>query len=507
MGALYHDTDITFLRADSGYYQMLAHLPQTEQKQIIRRFWTTSADGHYTPLAFSAEFFFTKFAGTREVIWRCRQIGAVALVGAALFWLLAAGMRTAEVSSGASGMIAAGITLAFLSNRLTTDYVAWPFHIVQLEWILLTIVTLWSLVCIVAHPNEKKWPWLAAAGSYASMHALGLGLATAGGTAAVLLFLVIGTRLHKLDKFAGQQRNLAAALVGLILLTVAHGLCMWLLVTPHDRHLHHAYRFGAAHVFGLAGLYLPFGLLSVFGIIVDPTTTADVVNSAWPFGVLVLLGAFLTVIISTRNSFSRSGPVRLARAILVIFSVTGFLGLLSLVSAREWRDPSDLALYGFLVGPRYLVPVGIILLGSLLWLISFAQKTRGGVVATICLGLGLATFLAHGGYERRLAARITPLNCISHDRAWRLIVASAREARSAQLRIPNLPMGALTQEFYDFDLKLFEPLLHDELHLPPGERCEFGDWRECRTRLRANYDRAVPSLRPLMDLLRLEDKN
>ena len=222
---------------------------------------------------------------------------------------------------------------------------------------------------------------------------------------------------------------------------------------------------------------------------------------------LVLLGAFLTVIISTRNSFSRSGPVRLARAILVIFSVTGFLGLLSLVSAREWRDPSDLALYGFLVGPRYLVPVGIILLGSLLWLVSFAQKTRGGVVATICLGLGLATFLAHGGYERRLAARITPLNCISHDRAWHLIVASAREARSAQLRIPNLPMGALTQEFYDFDLKLFEPLLHDELHLPPGERCEFGDWRECRTRLRANYDRAVPSLRPLMDLLRLEDKN
>ena len=162
-GALYHDTDITFLRADSGYYQMLTHLPQTEQKQIIRRFWTASADGHYTPLAFSAEFFFTKFAGTREVIWRCRQIGAVALVGAALFWLLVAGMRTAEVSSGASGMIAAGITLAFLSNRLTTDYVAWPFHIVQLEWILLTIVTLWLLVCIVAHPNEKKWPWLAAA--------------------------------------------------------------------------------------------------------------------------------------------------------------------------------------------------------------------------------------------------------------------------------------------------------------------------------------------------------
>ena len=507
MGALYYDTNITFLRADSGYYQMLAHLPQAQQKQTIRRFWRTSADGHYTPVAFSAEFFFTKFAGTREGIWRCRQIGAVALVGAALFCLLVSGMRAVGFSLRTSSMIAAGITVAFLSNPLTTDCVAWPFHIVQLEWMLLTIVTLWLLLRIVAHPNEKKWPWLAAVCAYASMHALGLGLATAGGTAVVLLVLLIGTRLRKLDKFAGQQRNLATAFAVLIVLTVAHGLCMLLLVTPHDRHIDLVYRFGVAHVLGLAGLYVPFALQSVFGVIVNPATTADVVESAWPFGIFVLLAVSVTVIIAIRNCFGRSGTVPLARATLIIFSVTGFLALLSMVGAREWRDPSDLALFGFLVGPRYLLPVGIILLGSFLWLISFVQTTRASVVAALSLGLGLATYFAHSGYERRLSPRVTPLNCISHGRAWRLIVASAREAKSAQLRIPNLPMGALTQEFYDFDLKLFEPLLHDELHLPPRERCEFVDWRECRTALRANYDRAVPSLRPLRDLLRLEEKN
>jgi hypothetical protein len=110
-------------------------------------------------------------------------------------------------------------------------------------------------------------------------------------------------------------------------------------------------------------------------------------------------------------------------------------------------------------------------------------------------------------YERRLLPRVAPLNLISHDRGWRLIVASAREAKSAQLPIPNLPIGALTQEFYDFDLRLFEPLLHDELHLPQHERCEFIDWHECRKRLRTDYDRAVPSLRPLMNLLELEQKN
>lgn len=88
------------------------------------------------------------------------------------------------------------------------------------------------------------------------------------------------------------------------------------------------------------------------------------------------------------------------------------------------------------------------------------------VVVAVSLCLGLASYLAHPGYERRLLPRVAPLNFISHDRGWRLIVASAREAKSAQLPIPNLPVGALTQEFYDFDLRLFEPLLHDELHPP-----------------------------------------
>ena len=506
--ALYHDTNITFLRADSGYYQMLAHLSHAQQEQTIRGFWRTSADGHYTPLAFSAEFLFTKFAGTREAIWRCRQLSTVALVGAALFCLLVSGMRALEFSLRTSEMIAAGITVVFLSNPLTTDYVAWPFHIMQLEWMLLTIMTLCLLLRIVRHPNEKKWPWLAAACGYASMHVLGLGFVTACGTAAVLLVLSIGTLLCKLDRFAGQRRNLIASFAVLIVLTAAHGLCMLLLVTPHEIDTsNHAYRFGVTHVLGLAGLYVPFALLSVFGVIINPTTTADVVQSAWPFGAFVLLAAFATVMIAIYNSFGRCGTVPLARATLLIFSVTGFLALLSVVSVREWHRPSDLALFGFLVGPRYLLPVGIILSGSLLWLISLARNARASVVATLSLGLGLAAYLAHNGYERRLSPRVTPLNCISHDHAWQLIVTSAHEAKSAQLRIPNLPMGALTQEFYDFDLKLFEPLLHDELQLPRRERCEFVDWRDCRTTMRANYDRAVPSLRPLIDLLRLEEKN
>ena len=507
VGTLYYHTHITFLRADSGYYQLLAHLRGAQQKAALRQFWLTSVSGHYTPLAFSAEFFFTKFAGTREAIWRCRQISAVALIGAALFCLLVSGMRSLDFSLRASGTTSAGITLAFLSNPLTTDYVAWPFHIMQLEWMLLTITTLWLLLHIVEHPKEKKWPWITAAVSYASLHALGLGFATVCGTAAVLLVLLIATFSRKLDRFAGQQCNLTAAFAVLVILATAHGLCMLMLVRPRDPHHDLAYHFGVAHALGLAGLYVPFALLSIFGVIVKPTTTADVVQSAWPFGIFVLLAAVIAVTFAIRDCVGRSSAALLARSTLIVFSVIGFVAFLSLISAREWRDPNDLALFGFLVGPRYLLPAVIILLGSFLWCISFTQKARVNVVVAVSLCLGLATYLAHPGYARRLLPRVAPLNLISHDRGWRLIVASAREAKSAQLPIPNLPIGALTQEFYDFDLRLFEPLLHDELHLPQRERCEFIDWHECRKRLRTDYDRAVPSLRPLMNLLQLEQKN
>jgi hypothetical protein len=507
VGTLYYDTNITFLRADSGYYQLLAHLPGAQQKAALRQFWLASASGHYTPLAFSAEFFFTKFAGTDEAIWRCRQISSLALVGAALFCLLVRAMQTLNFSLRASDMTAAGMTLAFLSNPLTTDYVAWPFHILQLEWMLLTILTLWLLLHMVEHPKEKKWPWLTAAVSYASMHALGLGFATVCGTGAVLLILLIGTFLRKLDRFANQQRNLTAAFAILVILTTAHGLCMLMLVTPHDPHHDLAYHFGVGHALGLAGVYVPFALLSVFGVIVNPPTTADVVQSAWPFGILVLVAAAIAVIFAIRDCAGRSSAALLARSTLIVFSVIAFFAFLSLISAREWRDPNALALFGFLVGPRYLLPAVIILLGSFLWCISFAQNVRVSVVVAVSLCLGVATYLAHRGYERRLLPRIAPLNLISHDRGWRLIVASAREAKSAQLPIPNLPIGALTQEFYDWDLRLIEPLLHDELHLPQRERCEFVDWHECRTRLRTDYDRALPSLRPLMNLLQLEENN
>jgi hypothetical protein len=311
--------------------------------------------------------------------------------------------------------------------------------------------------------------------------------------------------LRKVDEFKGQQHNLGNAFTILVFLTTAHALCMLLLIPRHDGHADIVYRLGATHTLALAGLCVPFALTALFGAITNPTNLAVILKNAWPSGIIVIFAACVALISAIRDGLSRSGTVPLARAMFIFFSAAGFSGLLLMVSIRKWSVPPDLALFGFLVGPRYLLPVVVILTGALLWLISFAHGKRAVVIAGLSLVFGLATLLTYTRYEKTISPRVTPLNSISHDRAWRLLVSAAREARSAKLRIPNLPIGALTQEFYDFDLKLYEPLLHDELHLPANERCEFIDWRDCRTTLRVDYERAVPSLRPLIGILHLEE--
>ena len=65
-------------------------------------------------------------------------------------------------------------------------------------------------------------------------------------------------------------------------------------------------------------------------------------------------------------------------------------------------------------------------------------------------------------------------------------------------------MGALTKEFSDWDLKLFEPLLHFDLRLPPGEEIAFASWDVFAAGIPEEYAVSVPSLRPLVELLNLE---
>ena len=92
---------------------------------------------------------------------------------------------------------------------------------------------------------------------------------------------------------------------------------------------------------------------------------------------------------------------------------------------------------------------------------------------------------------------------ISHERAWHSIVAMARECQQAGLGIPNVPLGQLTHEFADWDLRLFEPLLRSDLKLPPDTKLEIVPWSDVSDGTAENYSRQVPSLAKVRKQLNL----
>ena len=65
----------------------------------------------------------------------------------------------------------------------------------------------------------------------------------------------------------------------------------------------------------------------------------------------------------------------------------------------------------------------------------------------------------------------------------------------AQLPVPNIPLGVLTQGWMDADMRVMEPLIRRDLRLAPEEKMEMIGWEEY-TAQRERYA-TVPSLRLL----------
>jgi hypothetical protein len=135
--------------------------------------------------------------------------------------------------------------------------------------------------------------------------------------------------------------------------------------------------------------------------------------------------------------------------------------------------------------------------------------TSAPLVPNAILNVGLAACAIIGNlqYAANVYPKVAPRSMISHAAAWRSIVAMARECRSAGLAIPNVPLGALTQEFYDWDLKLFEPLLRADLKVLPEASLEFVGWSGFVTELPNEYTGNVPSLRKVQKSLAWARKN
>src|SRR5207302_3784489 len=116
--------------------------------------------------------------------WKWRQITAIALLATILFLAVRKSGDALELSILNSSVAAAGLTASLIFQALMRDFVAWPFMILQIFWLLFSLLALMSLVQMAQRPSENIWAWCAAAAAYASLQFLGLGIATVAATAA-----------------------------------------------------------------------------------------------------------------------------------------------------------------------------------------------------------------------------------------------------------------------------------------------------------------------------------
>jgi hypothetical protein len=494
----YRNTQSAFLRAESGWYEFLSHSDQ--RQHFLTYLLTYSYHGHYTPLAFAAEFELTRLVGPQELFWKWRQITVLALLATTISVFARRLARANRVSMIPAVALGGGIAALFVFQPRMTEFVAWPFMVMQLGWIVLTVGALAALVQIAQGSEPLRWVWIAVACAYGSMHTTGLGLVTVGATAVAFLLLRNADYTKSRPVI---RRQLIVALAAMIVLAAIHGACMyWLPNADLPAAMHH--RLEIKPVLGFVWMFLVSVFRSLIGA--NPVTADSVklVSSQWLFGAAFLVVSALFVIRSIRIIRHSSLAEQRVALLLHLFSILAFVGVLVLIIARQLGDGSA-SQGGFLMGPRYLVPVSFTLLGSVISLaLSAARRARPWVITMLLIGVGITAYAANQRYAARDLSTVDPRSTISHAKAWSLLVATAREARAAGLPVPNVPMDALTVEFYGWDLKLFEPLLSSELRLPPGEKIAFTSWDIFAAGIPEEYAASVPSFRPLMKLMNLE---
>ena len=215
---VYRHTQSNFLRAESGWYLFLSHSAPAVQHDFEKVLLSTSFKGHYTPFAFLAEFMTARLVGTHAGFWKWRQITVLAVLATMVFLFVRNSGSGFQLSRIKANLCAAGLTTVLIFQAQMRYFVAWPFMILQLFWLLCTVITWMSLIQMVRRPAEKLWPWLAAGTAYASLHFFGLGLATVGATAAVLAGIWVGTR----DSASSSSPKVILPLLSMIALTALH---------------------------------------------------------------------------------------------------------------------------------------------------------------------------------------------------------------------------------------------------------------------------------------------
>lgn len=336
------------------------------------------------------------------------------------------------------------------------------------------------------------------------MHVLGLGLAVVTGTVAVFSLILIGAVTGSFPEFKLQVRTLVATLIFLAVAGSAHALAMIVLNdAPANAGLNSG-RLPDWHQ--LVGLYVLFPISIVAGLVgarLEQGLIDGILHSAWAVGAagLSAIGLFIAVLAKTKRQ-TRPSP-RCAALFLSLFSAVMLITIVAMISTREIQEPNGGGLFLYLTASRYVLPITVSWLGIGLAALMLLSPRRLVFVAVVSSLFALGAIVGHYSYQSHVLAKAAPLHGASHIQVWRNLVQIAREARAANLPIPNIPLESLS--YFPFvDFKFLEPLLHDELRLPPNEHDSFLDWKECREHRLAEYLTKCPTLLPTAQLLDLD---
>ena len=487
-----------FLRAESGWFLFLSHSAPPVQRHFEKVLVTKNLWGHYAPLAFLAEFETAKVVGTHGAFWKWRQIIAVGLLAAILFQLVSESSATLGQTRAEASLAATAVTSTLVFHIQMRDFIAWPFMIMQLGWLVCGTTALLALIRLIHRPGESQWAWLAAGAAYASLHFLGLGVATAAATAATLIGLKFCLRRDK--PFV---REMTAPLLVLVAMATMHAIAMQRFMRVEPAISSEPWR-SLGQFLTQALSFIPNLILSIIRGFFSELPFRPEAEQRWPYGLVILAALALLIATSLRRATANPNPRNQARFILHTFATTSFLAIITLIAIREWSEPSGNRFSDYLGAPRYVIPGSFALVGFIIEL--FLLLGALPFVARIILSLAITGWAV--GFQNYFSANIhptiAPQSIISHDRAWRSLVAMASECHQARLPVPDVPLGQLTQEFGDWDLKLFEPLLRSGLKFSAETNLPIVPWNDFANATPDPYRERVPSLAAVKKQLHLD---
>jgi len=299
--------------------------------------------------------------------------------------------------------------------------------------------------------------------AYASLHCLGLGLATMAGYIGVIGVLLVAARAGSLS--TGYQQRLVFLGGGASVLAAAHGCMMILTLPPGDLRARFA---GGLLELGTQSLgYLSCVLFACVRSLWSPNAwprpNVNFIGHEWPYGAgIVLFSLLYSRHLWRRWRISERDPRDLGQLCWHVFSIASFGLCVVMTAVRVWKGEPWL---GYLIGSRYLWPFAVLLSGTLASLVlhlrfrdRFTAPAFGLLLAGVCLTGNLI-------YQREVAPKVWPNSQLSHEMIWREIVAMTEELRTAQLSLPDLLISDVGE--FALPLHVYEPLLRRSRALDP----------------------------------------